>query len=253
MTLPVQKEKLMVWILCNSWEVTTVRFLRKWSLRRIHCCECRLVSYDWSVPLVLMYFSCTDAPTLLKSSPKKCLPESGICSPSCGPDFRHQAGGFKAVVQQRDWAKQMLQKPNHVMLYSAFKHTFGFQAALERFIMCFLSTARQIMSYCVIKAILLCRVCTCPVLKEHHLIPSSAVLTATRHCRVKSGWGFRCGNVTLVIWVVYFVQFSVHVTSLNRFTQWILHMLLCAPVLIPECVYHIVLTCLVTFITCSLF
>lgn len=237
----------MVWILCNSWEVTTVRFLRKRSLRRIHCCECGLVSYDWSVP-PFMYFSCTDAPTLLKSRPKKCLPESGTCSSSCGPDFRRQArsgSGFKAVVQRRARAEQTLQKPNHVMLYPAFKHTSGRQARLERSDVRSLSSARQIISCCVVQAILLCRFWAYPA--SFDCLVSSVNGDASVSLKVRVG--FCCGNVTLVIPVMYFVQFSMHIIPEPLDTMITPH----AFVLISECMYRVVLTCLVTFITCNLF
>lgn len=236
---------LMVWILCNSWEVTTVRFLRKRSLRRIHCWECGLVSYDWSVPL-FMYFSCTDAPTLLKSSPKKCLPESGTCllravqilyaKPDPWADLR---------LLSRARAEQTLRKPNHVMLYPAFKHTSGRQARLERSDVCSLSWARQIISYCVVQAILLCRLWTYPA--SFDCLVSSVNGNASVSWKVRVG--FRCGNVSLVIPVPYFVQLSMHIIPEPLDTMIMPR----AFVLISECMYRVVLTCLVTFITCNLF
>lgn len=85
-----RKITLMVWILCNSWEVSPLRFLRKWSLRRIHCFECRLVSYHWSVPLFVSFFMHQRPPDFAVQA-QKCLRGVRVCSSSCGPRSGQQA------------------------------------------------------------------------------------------------------------------------------------------------------------------
>lgn len=79
----------MVWILCNSQEVMTLRFLRKRSVRRIHWCECRLVSS----PLCLFVFfrkpPFSLKSTLLKSRSGFSLPE-GSRSAGRGSNIRFQ-------------------------------------------------------------------------------------------------------------------------------------------------------------------
>lgn len=145
-SLPVKQRRIImltVWILCNSWEVKTLRFLRKWSLRRIHWCECRLVSYHWSVP-AFMYFFMHQRPRLCSSQGPKKVPEGSLS--------QNQLSALLPLVVQIFWG--LGQKKNktdtidktkscdHVTLYPAFKHTFW--VPFERFRVCFLSSARQI-------------------------------------------------------------------------------------------------------------
>lgn len=143
------------------------------SEKKIHYCECRLVSYHWSVP-AFMYFSCArwgfNNAADLCWSPGPDVSEpiiSCLLSFKRSPDVRQQAkqvaaelARFQAAVRRRAWAKQPLQKPNHMMLYLAFKHTFGFVWEIEN-VCPIISEADH--EYCVIKAILLCRFCTYPL------------------------------------------------------------------------------------------
>lgn len=155
------------------------------------------------------------------------------------PDFRLQCG--EGPGQNRCYKNQIIW-----CFIQLFKHTFVFVWETEN-VCPIISEADH--EYRVIKAILLCRFCTYPLLPEH-LIPSSVVLTVTPFfsCVMDPHHLIRTHISSSPILIILWGSDNVHIPSLICSRQWEpippRHMRFCAPVWIPEHVYHNVLkTC----------
>lgn len=123
-----------------------------------------------------MYFSCTDAPNLTEARRLSHSPQSAAWPQAKQISVRDS----KAAARRH---KHMLQKPNHMMLYPAFKNALGFPIHLHLRVFLIISEAHD---KCVIKAILL--LVAIPCYKSIIWFPPSAVLEVTRQYHFLN-WG----------------------------------------------------------------